>query len=259
MAELDRTPSPDLWTQLRRFTPARIGLGRVGASLPTQPLLAFDLAHAQARDAVHAAFDAEDLARELRASLIVSSRTRNRREYLLRPDLGRSLDDASRSRLRALAESSRPCDLAIVVADGLSAMAPARHAAPLLREVFLLQSTQPGVQDHSQNVTVVVANQARVALGDEIGELLGASTVVVLIGERPGLSSPDSLGVYLTWAPRVGRTDAERNCISNIRPEGLPYADAARRLLHLLREARRLRLSGIALKDSSEDASPSLP
>ncbi len=264
MAELDRTPASDLWKQLRRFTPARIGLGRVGASLPTQPLLAFDLAHAQARDAVHAPFDAQSLARELRSSgfaepVIVSSRARDRMEYLLRPDLGRTLDEASRSRLRDLAESAQPCDLAIVVADGLSAMAPARHAVPLLREFLALQAAQPSIRDLSKNVTVIVAKQARVALGDEIGEVLGAPVVIVLIGERPGLSSPDSLGLYLTWAPRIGRTDAERNCISNIRPEGLPYADAARRLLYLLAEAHRLRLSGVALKDLSEDASRSLP
>ncbi|MGB6133251.1 MAG: ethanolamine ammonia-lyase subunit EutC [Acidobacteriaceae bacterium] len=263
MAELERPSSSDLWTELRRFTPARIGLGRVGASLPTQALLAFDLAHARARDAVHSALDAEALARELHSSgfpepLIVSSRARNRTEYLLRPDLGRSLDDPSHTHLRARAESSHACQLAIVVADGLSALAPARHAAPLLREFFLLQSTQPGAPN-PPNVTILVANQARVALGDEIGELLGASAVVVLIGERPGLSSPDSLGVYLTWAPRVGRTDAERNCISNIRPEGLPYAEAARRLLFLLAEAHRLGLCGVALKDSGDGAPPSLP
>ncbi|HTX41307.1 MAG TPA: ethanolamine ammonia-lyase subunit EutC [Acidobacteriaceae bacterium] len=263
MAELDRSSSSALWTEVRRFTPARIGLGRVGASLPTRPLLAFDLAHAQARDAVHSPFDAEGLARELRSSgfpepLTVSSRARDRTEYLLRPDLGRSLDDASRSRLRAHAEPARPCHLAIVVADGLSSMAPARHAVPLLREFFSLHAPQSGGRD-PENVTIVVANLARVALGDEVGELLGASAAVVLIGERPGLSSPDSLGIYLTWAPRVGRTDAERNCISNIRPDGLPYPEAARRLAHLLAEARRLRLSGVALKDSSGDAPPSLP
>jgi len=263
MAELDR-PAPDLWKQLRRFTPARIGLGRVGASLPTQALLAFDLAHAQARDAVHAAFDARFVASELQSCglpepVIVASRARDRMEYLLRPDLGRSLDDVSRSRLRAVAAPAHPCDLAIVVADGLSAMAPARHATPLLRKFLALKSAQPGDWNLLKNITVVVANQARVALGDEIGDLLGAPAAIVLIGERPGLSSPDSLGVYLTWAPRRGRTDAERNCISNIRPEGLSFADAARRLLSLLAEAHRLQLSGVALKDSSDDASRWLP
>jgi ethanolamine ammonia-lyase small subunit len=235
----------DVWTRLRRYTPARIGLGRVGGSVPTQALLDFELAHARARDAVHARFDASALAGELRRvgfgeAIIVASQARDRMEYLLRPDLGRVLDAESLERLR----KSR-CDLALVIADGLSAVAPARHAVPLLRKLWMvLGSTWT-------NVTAVVANHARVALGDEIGELLGAEAVVVLIGERPGLTSPDSLGVYLTWAPRVGRTDAERNCISNVRPEGLPYPEAAQRLAYLLNEARRLQLSGIVLKDDS--------
>jgi ethanolamine ammonia-lyase small subunit len=242
----------DVRARLRQFTPARIGLGRAGDSLPTRALLDFDLAHARARDAVHAAIDAEAVAREVSESgfgdaLIVSSQAGDRMEYLLRPDLGRALDTLSRERLSA-GRSSEPA-LAVVIADGLSAIAPARHALSLLREVRagwgLLLS------DFWKNVTVVVANRARVALGDEIGERLGAEAVVVLIGERPGLSSPDSLGIYLTWAPRVGRSDAERNCISNVRPEGLPYQEAARRLVYLLCEARRLQLSGVALKDDS--------
>lgn len=231
------------------MTPARIGLGRAGSSLPTEALLEFELAHARARDAVHAKFDTERLAWELREAgfgdvLIVGSQARDGTEYLLRPDLGRRLDDASREKIGSTKPLSR--GVAVVVADGLSAVAPTRHAVPLLRELF------PAVDRTSfQHVTVVVANRARVALGDEIGELLGAEAVVVLIGERPGLSSPDSLGIYLTWAPRVGRTDAERNCISNVRPEGLPLAEAGRRLAYLLREARRLQLSGVALKDDS--------
>jgi ethanolamine ammonia-lyase small subunit len=239
----------DVWERLREFTPARIGLGRVGGSLPTQALLDFELAHARARDAVHAAFDASALAGELRGAgfgevLVVSSQARDRMEYLLRPDLGRKLDEESREKLRE--SRGGGCELALVVADGLSAVASARHAAPLLRGV------RTALGSNWTNVTTVVANQARVALGDEIGELLGAEAVVVLIGERPGLSSPDSLGVYLTWAPRAGRTDAERNCISNVRPEGLAYMEAARRLVYLLGEARRLKLSGVALKDDSE-------
>jgi ethanolamine ammonia-lyase small subunit len=252
--------SGDAWRQLRRFTPARIALGRVGGSLPTQALLDFALAHARARDAVHAAFDAEALASALRNDgfaepVIVASQARDRMEYLLRPDLGRALDADSRRRLQVRAGQKPPnpaslqnppevpCALAVVIADGLSAIAPMRHAVPLLRELSLVCR---------ENATVVVANYARVALGDEIGEALGAEAVIVLIGERPGLSSPDSLGVYLTWAPRVGRTDAERNCISNVRPEGLPCAEAARRLGYLLAAARRLRLSGVALKDDSD-------
>lgn len=245
MAELE--PS-DVWARLRQWTPARIGLGRAGGSLPTRALLEFELYHARARDAVHAAMDAEALARELRASglgeaVVLQSQARDRMEYLLRPDLGRMLSAESRARLSDFANRVGPCELAVVIADGLSAVAPARHAVPLLRELQTVSGWT--------NVTMVVANSARVALGDEIGELLGAEAVVVLIGERPGLSSPDSLGVYLTWAPRVGRTDAERNCISNVRPEGLPYAAAARRLAYLLREARMLRLSGVRLKDDS--------
>jgi len=247
----------DVWARLRQFTPARIGLGRAGCSLPTRALLDFDLAHARARDAVHAAFDGERLAREVREAgfgdaILVSSRARDRMEYLLRPDLGRALDGQSRERLRA-GHTGEPI-LAVVVADGLSAIAPARHAVPLLREMHAGWSMLPG--DSPKHVTVVVANRARVALGDEVGEALGADAVVVLIGERPGLSSPDSLGIYLTWAPRVGSTDAERNCISNVRPEGLPYEDAARRLAYLLGEARRLQLSGVGLKDDSGDEKP---
>jgi ethanolamine ammonia-lyase small subunit len=250
MADLKQS---EVWTQLRRWTPARIGLGRVGGSLPTQALLDFELAHALARDAVHASFDADALARALRTdgfcdAVIVRSQARNRMEYLLRPDLGRTLDEASGDRLAEL--SKKDCELAIVIADGLSALAPSRHAIPLLQQ---LRATQ-----EFENVTVVIANQARVALGDAIGERLRAQAVLVLIGERPGLSSPDSLGAYLTWAPHIGRTDAERNCVSNIRPEGLSYAEAAQRLLYLLHQARRLQLSGIGLKDDSE-ASPQLP
>lgn len=241
--------APDVWERLREFTPARIGLGRVGGSVPTRALLDFELAHARARDAVHARFDASALADELRGAgfgevLVVSSQARDRMEYLLRPDLGRALDAESLEKLRESRGSA--CGLGVVIGDGLSAAAPTRHAVPLLREL------QTARGSNWTNVTTVVANHARVALGDEIGELLGAEAVVVLIGERPGLSSPDSLGVYLTWAPRVGRTDAERNCISNVRPEGLAYTEAARRLVYLLGEARRLKLSGVALKDDSE-------
>lgn len=244
--------NPDLRARLRRWTPARIGLGRAGASLPTEPLLEFELAHARARDAVHAAFDTGALAQSLSDAgfgkpVTVLSQARDRMEYLLRPDLGRSLDAES----RALLQAASACALAIVIADGLSAVAPERHAVPLLKELRREAGSW-------ESVPIVVANLARVALGDEIGTLLRAEAVVVLIGERPGLSSPDSLGVYLTWAPRVGRTDAERNCISNVRPEGLPYAEAAQRLIYLLREARRLRLSGVALKDDSESGAPIL-
>ncbi|HEX4310155.1 MAG TPA: ethanolamine ammonia-lyase subunit EutC [Acidobacteriaceae bacterium] len=255
----DAPPATDVWAHLRTFTPARIGLGRVGASLPTRALLDFELAHARARDAVHATFDAETLARRVRESgfgepAIVSSQARNRMDYLLRPDLGRALDDESHQRLRERSAQISMPTIAVVIADGLSAIAPARHALSLLNELRPSMASD----DHTTNVTVVVANHARVALGDEIGQVLRAQAVVVLIGERPGLSSPDSLGIYLTWAPRVGRSDAERNCISNVRPDGLPCREAAARLAWLLSEARRLQLSGVGLKDDSE-AAVSLP
>jgi ethanolamine ammonia-lyase small subunit len=236
------------WQQLRQFTQARIALGRTGASLPTQALLEFGLAHAQARDAVHTEFDQAELLRQLNAAdwstLTVHSAATDRYHYLRRPDLGRSLNDESRAQLQALQSSTKP-ELLFIIADGLSSVAPLRHAVPLL------QALQPGLRDWNIG-PVVIAEQARVALGDEVGELLGAQMVVMLIGERPGLSSPDSLGIYLTYAPRVGLTDADRNCISNVRLEGLSYAAAAHKLLYLMNGARRMQLSGVALKDDSD-------
>ena len=248
MALVDHDP----WQALRRFTDARIALGRAGDSLPTDALLAFDIAHARARDAVHAKLSVAPLTRTLRraghATLRVHSAARDRTTYLRRPDLGRRLDEASRTRLTT-ARPDNPCDVVFVVADGLSAIAAQAHAprllealAPLLAADTVQWSLGP----------VVVALQSRVALGDEIGALLAARQVAVLIGERPGLSAPDSLGVYLTWAPQVGRTDAQRNCISNIRPQGLGYAAAAHRLAWLLAAARRRELTGVALKDDSD-------
>ena len=239
---------PNPWTALRRLTPARIALGRAGASLPTAEVLAFGLAHAQARDAVHVPLDAGALEAEARAAgwptLRVHSRAGDRANYLLRPDLGRRLDPASAERLAAAPEQGS--DIVFVLADGLSASAVQHHALPTLAALraLLLPAWKLG--------SLVIAEQGRVALGDEIGELLGARLVVVLIGERPGLSSPDSLGAYLTWGPRVGRTDAERNCISNIRPQGLACAQAGRRLHWLCTAALRLGYSGVALKDDSD-------
>jgi len=250
-------PPPELqpWLALRRHTPARIGLGRVGASLPTQPLLEFGLAHAQARDAVHATLDARRLLHELRTegfdSVLVSSAASDRTHYLRRPDAGRRLDDASSAQLRALA-AGRGGELVFVIADGLSAAAVNRHALPLLRAL------RPRLAGWKL-APIVVAQQARVALGDEIGELWSALQVVMLIGERPGLSSPDSLGAYLTYAPRIGRTDAERNCLSNIRAEGLSYDQAAHRLAFLVHAARQLQASGVALKDDSDLPQDCLP
>ena len=245
-------PHNDQWDQLRKFTQARIALGRVGASLPTQRLLEFGIAHARARDAVNSLFDADAVCEQLHAasfaSLRVHSGATDREQYLQRPDLGRRLDEGSRERLIAAARRPGPA-VAFVIGDGLSAIAPLRHAVPVLTELRAAMGSAASFL----GVPVIVAEQARVALGDEIGELLCAAAVVVLIGERPGLSSPDSLGAYLTFAPRVGRTDADRNCISNIRLDGLPYSVAAARLLYLLTAARRLGYSGVRLKDDSDD------
>ena len=238
----------DAWGDLRRFTLARIALGRAGGSLPTRAVLDFSLAHAQARDAVHTPLDTDSLRDALRdagfgAALQVHSAASGRAQYLRRPDLGRQLDPASRALLAA--QHAHVSDVAFIVADGLSARAAQQHAVPLLVEA---RRRLPGWRI----ATLVVAEQARVALGDEIGALLRARAVVMLIGERPGLSSPDSLGVYLTHAPRVGLSDAERNCISNVRPQGLSYGLAAQKLAYLLTGARRLGRSGVELKDDSD-------
>jgi len=226
--------------RLRDFTPARVDLGRAGSSIPTRALLDFQLAHAKARDAVHLPLAVNSLVVELKniPSIALISAARDRDEYLKRPDLGRSLSDTSRERLAPLRADY---DAAFVIADGLSALAVHRHAVPLLK--LLLRDLDWRI------APVAIVEQARVAIGDEIGDLLGARIVVVLIGERPGLSSPDSLGAYLTWQPRPGRTDAERNCVSNIRAEGLSYAGAAHKLLFLMNESRRLKLSGVRLKE----------
>ena len=240
-----RIASDDPWDALRRQTAARIALGRAGSALPTRALLAFELDHARARDAVHRPLDVEALEHELQAggamTLRVRSAAADRPTYLLRPDLGRRLDDASRERLGATAA---PCDVLLVVGDGLSSLGVQRHAPALLDALVpLLDGLSIG--------PIVVAEQARVALGDEIGAAFAARAVVVVIGERPGLTSPDSVGLYVTFAPRVGRHDAERNCISNVRPEGLPPRAAAARLAWLVRAALRLSLSGVGLKDES--------
>ena len=226
---------------LRHYTPARVGLDRVGSSLATHEVLDFQLAHAQARDAVHAALDVPSLLgglheRALRACVLRSAAP-DRVRYLRHPGLGRTLNPESAASLAAAA-----CDVVFVIADGLSALAVTRHALLLLDEVLPLLDRQCSLGP------VCIVEQGRVAIGDAIGAALQAKISVVLIGERPGLSSPDSLGAYITWGPRPGRTDAERNCISNIRPEGLDYAEAARVLAYYLREALRQKLTGIALK-----------
>lgn len=244
---LPTAPGADPWFELRRHTPARIALGRSGAGLPTAQVLRFAADHAQARDAVQVPLDAAAMCAQLKAvgwaALQVSSRATTRDEFLRRPDLGRRLAPGCEQTLRAHARPA--CDLAVVLGDGLSALAVQRHALPLLRA---LHDTPAGALCWAP---VVVATQARVALADEIGALLGARVVLMLLGERPGLSSPDSLGAYLTYAPQVGCVDAQRNCVSNIRPAGLLPVVAARRIAWLLQQSLRLRLSGVALKDES--------
>ena len=225
---------------LRSFTPARVALGRTGHSVPTAELLRFQLDHARARDAVHQPLDPASLGLP---HLLVHSAAKDRAAYLRRPDLGTEIERRIAGLLKA-----GDYDAAIVIADGLSAAAVHHHAASLLESLMPLLA-----EEEWSLAPLTVALQARVALGDEIGALLGARQVVVLIGERPGLTSPDSLGIYLTWDPRPGRTDAERNCISNVRTEGISYALAARKLHFLMREARRRKLSGVQLKEDAPD------
>jgi ethanolamine ammonia-lyase small subunit len=237
----------DPWRELRALTGARIALGRAGCSLPTGALLELRSAHARARDAVQAELAASELVEDLKRCghhvLLVHSAAVNRRTYLLRPDLGRMLDEQSRDNLQSATGKFSPADALFVLADGLSAAAVNRHAAPLLNLVV------PRLLEQGWTIApIVIARQGRVAIGDEIARALNAKMVAVLIGERPGLSAPDSLGAYLTWRPRPGVTDAGRNCVSNIRPEGLSYAEAARTLIHLMSAARRLELTGVRLK-----------
>lgn len=236
-------------TELRDFTPARVALKRAGKSLATTEILELNRSLAEARDAVHAELSVASLLPQLSArgldTLVLHSTARNRNEYLRRPDLGRQLDHASRALLDSRSTPAASPNLVIAIADGLSAIAVERHVPPLLDALLLPLHSD----DSWQLGPVSVVKQARVAIGDEIGERLRTSLLLLLIGERPGLSSYDSLGAYLTWAPRLGRTDAERNCISNIHAEGLSYSLAARKIFNYLTEARRLQLTGVALKE----------
>ena len=239
-------PAPSLAARLRALTPARVALGRIGVSLATRDLLDFQACHARARDAVHARLESAALASTLSALsgsevLRLRSAAPERITYLQRPDLGRILEEPSQILLAGRGSDS--CDLALIVADGLSALAVERHAAPLLAELLPRLGSW-------RLAPVCIVEQGRVAISDSIGSALGAQIAAILIGERPGLNSPDSLGVYITYGPRAGRTDAERDCISNVRPEGLSYAQAAAEFACILTEARRLRLTGIALKQA---------
>ncbi len=242
------TEDDSLWAGLQRLTAARIGLKRTGASLATGPLLDFKLAHARARDAVHEPLDEARLVADIAGLglpvFAVASAAESKQRYLMRPDLGRQLGPSGEA---TLAPHAGSYDVVLVIADGLSARAVQSHAPPVLAGVV------PALHAEGWRVApLVVARHGRVALGDAIAITLGAECVVILIGERPGLTAPDSMGAYLTWQPRAHTTDADRNCISNIRPEGIGYADAAFKLTYLLRKMRARGLSGVRLKDDSE-------
>jgi len=238
----------DGWARLRSHTTARIALGRAGASLPTSEVLNFGLAHAQAKDAVHLAFRADAVGDIVQAmgfeTLLVESAAPSRESYLRRPDLGRRLSDDSRVKLQV--HRSQGADIGIVIGDGLSATAIHQNVEPLLRALM------PMLGARNLSVSPVsIARNARVALADEVGVALGVRAVLMLIGERPGLSSPDSIGAYLTFEPRVGKNDADRNCVSNIRPRGLSFGEASHKLVWLIEEAFRLQATGVQLKDNS--------
>jgi ethanolamine ammonia-lyase small subunit len=237
------------WAGLRQLTAARIGLERSGASLATGPLLDFRLAHARARDAVHAPLDDARLLADLEPLglpvLAVSSAVPDRQHYLMRPDLGRKLAAGADAVLAASVSGTH--DIAFVITGGLSARAVQTHARPVLAGVL------PALMTEGWRIApLAVVRQGRVAIGDVVALALRASMVAVLIGERPGLSAPDSMGAYMTWQPGPQTTDADRNCISNIRPEGIDYADAAFRLSHMLRAMRARRISGLGLKDETD-------
>jgi ethanolamine ammonia-lyase small subunit len=262
------------WHVLRQYTAARIGLGRAGISVPTKHLLDFQLAHAQAQDAVHLPLDSEQLVTDIETqressnaipmqTLIVHSQVNDRSHYLQRPDLGRRLStDSAKLLKQSTAPSDDPYDLAIVIVDGLSSFAIQKNAAPLLQILTQRLAQQSLLKDKEgicRLAPIVIVQQGRVAIGDEVGELLNAKSVLVFIGERPGLSSPDSLGLYLTWAPKVGLTDESRNCISNVRPQGLVYQEAVNKVFYLLSEAHQRKLTGINLKERSQDDNSLLP
>lgn len=251
----------DPWISLRRFTQARIALGRAGHAVPTRALLDFQLAHAQARDAVRIPWEVDPFADQLRALgeevLLLETRVTGRDEYLRRPDLGRLLSDASRERLASARgpAGAEPADVALIVTNGLSSTALERHGIPLVREIL------EGYRSCGLRLApIALVPDGRVALLDQVGGLLGARSAAIVVGERPGLSAADSLGIYLGFAPGPGNSDAQRNCISNVRPpEGLSYRDAAAKLLYLTRQALLRGVSGVALKDEAPPAPGCLP
>jgi ethanolamine ammonia-lyase small subunit len=236
----------DAWHSLKAFTTARIALGKTGTAIPLKEVLEFKLAFAHARDAVYSLLDTKQLSAELEEFKLpvhfLQSNADNRATYLQRPDLGRRLNEESKNKLHTI--SNETYDIAIILADGLSALAVNKNTLPLLKLLI------PSLQQYNLAPISVVQN-ARVAISDEIGSILKAKISIILIGERPGLSSPDSLGIYLTFDPAIGLTDESRNCISNVRPNGLQYNLAAEKILYLIQESLRLQLSGIHLKDNT--------
>jgi ethanolamine ammonia-lyase small subunit len=245
---LPQRPADNFWTDLRTLTAARIGIPRTGASIATEALLDFRLAHSRARDAVLEPLDERLLASRLAGLsdpvVCVTSAAAERTQYLMRPDLGRSLAGDAMAKLSAHAAR---WDVAFVVADGLSAKAVQAHAQPVLAGTIEALRRQDW-----RIAPLVIVRHGRVAIGDAVAAALGASCIVVLIGERPGLSAADSMGAYLTWKPHGGTTDADRNCISNIRPDGIGYSDAVRKIGHLLLAMSTQNRSGVALKDDSD-------
>ena len=247
-----QTIAIDPWEHLRTYTRARIALGRCGSSIPTSEMLDFQLCHAKARDAVHAQLDFEGAWKALeRISgekvFVLNSRVRDRSGYLRRPDLGRRLSEASAAELKAAA-GKEGCDIALVIADGLSATAIEENAVPFF-ELLL-----PALKEANYKLApICLVKEGRVAVADEIGEILGAKLAVNFIGERPGLTSANSMGIYMTYDPAIGSTDERRNCISNIRPEGMPCSAGVSKLLYLIQESLRKKLSGVHLKDMQSD------
>ena len=243
---------PDPWANLRTFTDARIAIGRTGTAEPLRASLDFKLAHAHARDAVHSALDLAKLTAQFQTFqlpvLTLHSQAKDRFEYIQRPDFGRRLDAVSHNDLATFLTQTAPTsctyDVALIFADGLSATAINEHAFPLLELLI------PKLQNLNLKMgPLSIIEQGRVAIGDEVGALLNAQIAVIFIGERPGLSSPDSMGAYLTYAPQIGTTDEARNCVSNIRTRGLVYAAAVEKIVYLIEESLRLKLTGVGLKD----------
>ena len=241
----------DEWEKLKQFTDARIAIGRAGSSIPTRPMLEFQLAHAQAQDAVYQALDVTTLAEKIKSlgleTITVKSQAEDKQDYLKRPDLGRLLDQNSVEALKQHSQQSAKFDVCIVVGDGLSALAIEENAFKLI------QSLQPEIKQENWMIApIVIATGSRVALGDQVCEILNAKMLIMLIGERPGLSSPDSLGIYYTFEAKSGDLDSKRNCISNVRPAGLSIPIATQRLMNLMRKSKNLGYSGVNLKDDHQ-------